>query len=354
MKKFEHGGNVYTADGLKENWLDFSANINPLGMSEAVKSAIVDNIDGLIHYPDPTALELKNAISSKYKINFENIITLNGAAEFFYLFFNTIRPERVLIVVPSFSEYERAALAANCEFKYFKTHAGNNFNIDFERLIESIKINKINCVVLANPNNPTGTVIKLSDIVKLFDVTDFIMVDESFIDFTDIESTRNLVNESKNLIVVQSLTKFFAIPGLRLGFGVADEELIKIFELGKDVWNVNYLAQKAGVAALKDEIYYKKTRQWIDEEKKFVADRLNEINNIKFFKPAVNFVLLKFETEKIAFDLLNYLRNKNILIRSCANFAGLDGSYLRMAIRKREENNKFIDLIDSFLKGQIL
>ena len=354
MKKFEHGGNVYTADGLKENWLDFSANINPLGMSEAVKSAIVDNIDGLIHYPDPNALELKFAISSKYKINLENIITLNGAAEFFYLFFNIIRPQRVLIAIPSFSEYERAALSANCEVQYFKTHAENNFEVNFDELTETIIKNKIDCVVLANPNNPTGTVIKLRDVEKLFDITDFIMVDESFIDFADIESTRNLVNDNKKLIVVQSMTKFFAIPGLRLGFAVADEELIKIFELGKDVWNVNYLAQKVGVTALKDEIYYNKTRQWIDEEKKFVVDRLNGINNIKIFKPAVNFVLIKFETEEIAFDLLNYLRRKNILIRSCANFAGLDGSYLRMAIRKREENNKIIDLIDSFLKGQIL
>ena len=351
IKKFEHGGNVYDSTGQISDWLDMSANINPLGLSEAVKTAIASNIDGLIHYPDPEARKLKSAISARYKIDFKNIITLNGAAEFFYLFFNAIRPKRVLIVVPSFSEYERAALAANCEIEYFVTHAKDNFNIDFERLIKAVDNDKIDCIVLANPNNPTGNLINFEDVSKLLKMNVFVMVDESFIDFVDDKySVRELCLENKNLMIVQSLTKFFAIPGLRLGFAIVDEERVKRLELCKDVWNVNYLAQKAGIAALNDEEYISRTRNWIIKEKKSITSRLKTIVDIKFFGPTVNFVLIKFDSEKVAFNVINKLRSHKILVRSCANFRGLDGSYIRMAIRHREDNDRVINLIERSLE----
>ena len=262
MKTFEHGGNIYKLDGRADDWLDMSANINPIGLSEAVKFAILSNVDGLVHYPDPRAIELKSAIAKRYNFEIENIITLNGAAEFFYLFFNIFRPQRVLIPIPSFSEYERATKAAACEVKYFTTCAENNFNINFDELIKTIRAESINCVVLANPNNPTGNLFESNSISKLLDEVEFVMIDESFIDFlSDDFSIRKLLKTQKNLVVVQSLTKFFAVPGLRLGFAAADESIIKRLELGKDVWNVNYLAQKAGVAALNDEEYIIKTRR---------------------------------------------------------------------------------------------
>ncbi len=352
MKNFEHGGNVYNAEGLAENWLDLSANINPLGLSEAVKSAIVNNIDSIIHYPDPEAKELKSAIAARYKINVDSIITLNGAAEFFYLFFNTFRPKRVLIIVPSFSEYERSAIAAGCEVKYFFTDAENNFNIDFDKLIKIVKAENIDCLVLASPNNPTGNIIDAKNILQILNIIKFTMVDESFIDFLgDDFSIRQLVKQHKNLIVVQSLTKFFAIPGLRLGFAVADESIINRLELGKDVWNVNYLAQKAGVAALNDKVYINKTHEWIFAEKKYIVERLKKFYNVKFFNPTVNFVLIQFATEEIASLILNAFKVQKILLRNCANFVGLDGRYIRMAIRSREENCRAIDLLEKLEKG---
>ena len=349
MKIFEHGGNIYSVDGQAENFLDMSANINPFGLSESVKAAIINNIDGLIHYPDPSACELKTAIASRYRINFENIIVLNGAAEFFYLFFNVIRPKKVLIVAPSFSEYERSALAANCEIKFFLTSDQDNFNINFDKLTASLKSEKFNCIVLASPNNPTGNLIAAENILKLQSLVDYVMLDESFIDFIgDEKSDRYLVNDMKNLIVVQSLTKFFALPGLRLGFAIAEESLIKKFELAKDVWNVNYLAQKAGVTALNDNEYICKSRSWIAEEKFYIIDRLKKISRIKFFKPTVNFVLLKFESDQIAMNLIENFREKKILLRSCKNFRGLDGRFIRMAIRSRIENERVLNLIENF------
>ena len=349
MKLFEHGGNIYNANGQADEWLDMSANINPLGLSKTVKSAILNNIDGLVHYPDPQARELKSAIVARYDIQYNNIVTLNGAAEYFYLFFNTFRPQRVLIVVPSFSEYDRAARAANCEVEYFITSAENAFNIDFDALIKIVRSKNINCVVLANPNNPTGNLLESKNLLRLLDKVDFVMVDESFIDFVgDDYSVRRLISKHKNLTVVHSLTKFFAIPGLRLGFAIADESIIKRLELGKDVWNVNYLAQKVGVAALNDDEYIDKTRRWITEEKLYITERLRQIANLEVFEPTVNFVLIKFQSEDIALKVIENLKRNKILVRSCANFRGLNSSYIRMAIRRREENDKIIDLLKRF------
>ena len=345
MKNFEHGGNIYNADGQAENWLDFSANINPIGLSETVKTSILNHIDGLVHYPDPQARELRSAIAVRYNIELENIITLNGAAEFFYLFFNTFRPRRVVIPIPSFSEYERAARAASCNVKYFNTYAEEDFKLSIGTLINAAGI--IDCVILGNPNNPTGELVTCDDIGKLLTKVEFVVVDESFVDFLGDEySVRQLTKSYSNLVVVQSLTKFFAIPGLRLGFAIADEAVINRLELGKDVWNVNYLAQKAGVAALDDVDYINKTRRWLATEKDYIIDRLRNIEGIKYFEPKVNFVLIKFKTEELAFKVIDTLRSHKILVRSCANFLGLDGSYIRMAIRSREENCKVLDILE--------
>ena len=350
MKIFEHGGNIYNVKGQAEKWLDMSANINPLGLSETVKTAIADNIGGLVHYPDPQAQELKSAIAMRYDIATKNIITLNGAAESFYLFFNTFKPSRVLIPVPAFSEYERAAKAAGCNVHYFTTQAEDNFNIDFNALIDTIKTSNINCIVLANPNNPTGNLLPINDnfIMKLLDNVEFVMIDESFVDFVgDDYSIRQLIKSHHNLIIVQSLTKFFAIPGLRLGFAIAAEAVIKRLEFGKDVWNVNYLAQKAGVAMLADEEYINETRRWLAVEREYVTDQLKNINGIKYFKPTVNFVLIKFKSVENALKVIDKLKSYRILVRSCSNFRGLDGSYIRMAIRRREENRKVLDILSS-------
>ena len=347
MRTFEHGGNIYNTEGQTENWLDFSANINPIGLSETVKTTILNHIDGLVHYPDPQARELKSAIAKRYSIELENIITLNGAAEFFYLFFNTFKPQRVMIPVPSFSEYERASKAADCEVRYFATYAENSFNISFDELIEIIRSEDINCVVLANPNNPTGNLLESREIIELLEGVEFVVIDESFVDFLGDEySIRQLTKSYSNLVVVQSLTKFFAIPGLRLGFAIADKAVINRLELGKDVWNVNYLAQKVGTAALNDVDYINKTRCWIAAEKVYITNRLCSIEGIKYFEPTVNFVLMKFKTVDIALKMIDTLKSHKILVRSCANFPGLDGSYIRMAIRSHEGNCKVLNVLE--------
>ena len=339
MEKYEHGGQIYDAKGKSGDWLDFSANINPLGLSEKIFQALKENLRGIVNYPDPNFTELKQKIAKRYEVSEKNLVLLNGAAEFFYLYLNTTRPERVIIPVPSFSEYERAARAANCEIIYFFTSAEENFALDVEKIRKKIK-SPSDCVIIGRPNNPTGNLIATEKILWLSQFAN-VLIDESFIDFLEIESLKKF--SSKKITVVQSLTKIFAIPGLRLGFAVVEENLAQKLNLSKDVWNVNFLAQKAGVAALSDEDFLLKTRVWLAEEQKFFVERLKNLPKVKIFSPTVNFVL--FQHEK-AEEILQKLRGEKILLRSCKNFVGLDGSYLRSAIRLRKENIFLLNVLE--------
>ena len=335
---YEHGGQIYDVTGAAGDWLDFSANINPLGLSERILRTLTENLRGVVNYPDPNAAELKRAISRRYDVPEKNLVLLNGAAEFFYLYLNVMRPARVIIPVPSFSEYERAARAAQCEVKYSVTNAEENFTIDVNRL--RADITPADCVIIGRPNNPTGNLIALEEILQLAQVAS-VIVDESFIDFIDVESVKKFATEK--ISVVQSLTKIFAIPGLRLGFAVVEENLARRLNFSKDVWNVNFLAQKAGVAALNDEDFLQRTRAWLAVEKKFFVERLQNLRGVKVFSPTVNFILFKHERAK---EILSELRRDKILLRSCANFVGLDESYLRTAIRSREENLRLFNALE--------
>ena len=327
MKQFEHGGFVYDSEGRLRNVLDFSANINPLGIADSVRHAIEKNLDGIVHYPDPSARRLKEAIAARYALEIENIAVFNGAAEFFYVFFKLLAPSAIYIPQPTFGEYERAARAA-----------GLRVNFDSEE----------QNVVVCNPNNPAGELHSIDEILKLT-AAHRVIVDESFIDFVGDEySVKKFVARNENLIVVQSLTKIFAIPGLRLGFAVADRNVIKQLELGKDVWNVNSLAQEAGIAGLGDSEYLAQTRRWLAEERPYVVSRLRAIDGIEeVFEPSANFVLMKFETIEKAQCAIDRLKSDGILIRNCENFRGLDGRYLRMAIRLRAENDRLFDVLET-------
>ena len=336
LERYAHGGQVYDAAGKLGSWLDFSANINPLGLSEKILSTLTENLRGVVNYPDPNASELKRALSRRYDMPEKNLVVLNGAAEFFYLYLNVVRPKRVVLPVPSFSEYERAARAAGCHVEYFFTRAEENFSLDVEKLAVTAE----DCVILGRPNNPTGNLLAAEKILRLAEVSS-VIVDESFIDFLDAESVRNFVSEK--ISVVRSLTKIFAIPGLRLGFAVVEENLARRLNLSKDVWNVNFLAQKAGVAALADEEFLRRTRAWLAVEKKFFTERLGTLRGVKIFPPSANFVLFRHARAE---EILHSLRREKILLRSCANFAGLDGSYLRSAIRSREENLKLFNVLE--------
>lgn len=360
IKAFEHGGNVYDAINPAAEftqWLDFSANINPLGMPESVRECIKNNIDGLVHYPDPKGRELKKAIAEHYNVPENQIILGNGAVELLYVYMHTCQPTMVQIPVPSFSEYERAAVSIKAGIVHYKLTEDENFELDTYKLDPDLA--GVETIIIGNPNNPTGNLLSRQKIQRLLNYAIKrnidVVVDESFLDFRDDRdeySVVDLVQNYQNLIVLKSLTKFYAVPGLRLGFAIVPEELCQEMERNKDPWNVNFLAQCAGVAALKDIEYQEKTRKYVAERAAELKEALKKIKGLKVFESTVNFIMINIEDTGLkSSELVAKMKRQGILVRDCSNYPGLDDYYIRVAVRSEEENAKLIEKLEVALGG---
>lgn len=358
IREFEHGGNIYEPAPDGEAWLDFSANINPLGLPSSVRNVLAREWGQVIHYPDPQGRELKTAIGTFYQVPTGNVILGNGAAELLYLFFHALRPRTVLLPVPSFNEYERAALAGNAGVKYFFMTATTAFDLDVLRLLPAME--GADCLVLGNPNNPTGNLLdreKVETIVAHAAKKNMtVIVDESFLDFRrDRESYTAfpLIRQYDNLFIIQSLTKFYALPGLRLGFGIGNQTILSLLEKHKDVWNVNVLAQKAGAAALADSGYQSLSRSFVESAGDHFVSLLQKIPHLHIYPRTVNFLFFAWMTDAINAEMLSlHMKKNHILIRDCSNYPALDSTFFRIAVRKKEENirlfEKLKDYINSF------
>ena len=347
MASFGHGGNAKEIS--RENKmeydkiLDFSANINPLGIPNSVKRAIIDGLDEVEKYPDITYFELKCSIGEFENVNKENLILGNGAAEVLFNVVRGINPKNTLILAPTFSEYEEATKAINGNIIYYKLKEKNNFCIQ-EDILDYIN-SDLDLIFICNPNNPTGTITEKDLLKKILIKAEknnvMVLIDESFLDFIEENlSMISYINEYENLIIIKSLSKFFAIPGLRIGYGICSNVSLKEnVENISPAWNINILAEIATKTAIKDKNYIEESIKFIKDEKEYLYNELKEINGLKVYEPNVNFVFLK---TIIKMNLKNELLKNNILIRSCNNYEGLDNSYYRIAVRSHEENCKLI------------
>lgn len=354
IQRFEHGGNIYQAPPKGKAWIDFSANINPLGLPTAVKDAMSRHLDAVVHYPDPKGTALRRGLEKAYGIPGDSILLGNGAAELFYLYMHTFRPRKVLLPVPSFSEYERAARAVGAALDYCHLSADDDFAFPWEKLRRAC--GEVDCIILGNPNNPTGTLALAADLASLAELgarkgTD-IIVDESFLDFLPSDKAYSVLEPAsrwESLFVIRSLTKFYALPGLRLGFGVTTPFRQGLMEGHKDDWNVNVLAQYAGAAALADEDYQKASRRLVAAERDRLYEALRRLPGIEVFRPCVNFLLWRLADDDLAEALIKALRDEGILVRSCANYIGLTPAYIRTAVRTSWENDEFIQILQEKL-----
>ena len=355
---FTHGGNIHEIfrQNKIDTLLDFSANINPLGLSPLVRTAIEEGISGIVHYPDPDGYALKNSLSAAYDLPMDTIVLGNGAAELLYVFFHTVRPRRVLLPVPSFGEYERAARAAQAEIVYHKLTEEDGFALSPERLCQ--QFSSADCVVLGNPNNPTGKLISEKDWEQIFLQAEkagcYLIVDESFMDFIDLPekySCRFFMKKYPNCMLLQSLTKIYAIPGLRLGFAALQPSLARKLELAKDPWNVNSLAQQAGVAALQDKEYQTKSLAFIQAEKTYLYHALQQMKGITVYEPSVNFILLSLEPSGIAAATLRTkMLQHGVMVRDCSNYPALHRHFIRIAVKLRNDNEFLLQAMQKVLK----
>ena len=360
-----HGGNIgkiCSAYGLApEEVVDFSANINPLGFPAEIENAICSNINALLHYPDPNCCELKKKLALRYDCKESNIVMGNGSTELFYLIPRAVLPERGFLFQPTFTEFPRALKCAGVSIEEIICRDDDLFKIETNRLshyIDKFHVQETNSlcphssfkniIFLCNPNNPTGHLIEKGDIIDLTQnyPDALIVIDEAFMDLTsDPErySVIDLAAKADNLIVVRSLTKLYGIPGIRLGFLVANKNITDKLLLQKEPWSVNSFAQFAGTVAVDDTKFVTESRAYTNIEKDFLFNELSKIEGIYSFKPSVNFILIKIlDMELTASDLFDRLIKSGIIIRNCSNFVALSEKYFRVAVRKREENIRLI------------
>ena len=380
MKMDFHGGNIYKVfreKNLKEI-LDYSSNINPYGIPESLKSRIIENLEILERYPDPDYVELREKLANLNNVNLSDIILGNGATEIIFLFMKVINPKKILIVSPTFGEYERAVKAVgtsrnsidlSCsddnknienkeiEIEYFELKESDDFKLNIGNLKNQLE-KEYDLLIICNPNNPTGKFLKLAqteEILKECNKYDTkLFIDEAFIEFLADGMKESIINteeNKKNLFVTRAFTKFFAIPGLRLGYGMYfDKELEQKISEKKEPWSVNNIAELAGLTVLDDTEYIEKTLKWITKEKIYMYEKLNEISGIKVYETEVNFITGKID-EKLFSEGLNVkiLREKmleqGILIRDASNFKFLDERFFRLAIKDRASNDRVIEVM---------
>ena len=354
-----HGGNIHAAardSGLAAtDFLDFSANINPLGLSLQVRAALLATMDLVVAYPDPDAVALKQSIADTYKVPGECIETGNGAVELIYLLCRALSPRRVLLPAPTFGEYEAAASAAGLPIVRLPLPADDGFIADLAAIGASLQRDDV--LFFCNPNNPSGAIMTCEQLAPLLAQAEaagaHVVVDESFIDFRpseQAESCRTLIGRFRSLSVLHSLTKFLAVPGLRLGFLLAEPDLVRRLSLLRDPWNVNVMAKAAGVAGLQDLAYRQETVQLVAEQKDWLKNELQSISGVKPFAPSVNFILADIGiTGWSAAALQQRLWADRILIRNCASFSGLSDRYIRLAVKRPAENRQLIASLKSII-----
>ena len=365
--KPQHGGNLYQIS-KKHNIalgeiVDFSANINPVSHPYRLKQVLKEDFNKIRMYPDPDCRELIDAISDRYNIKKTCLVPANGATELIYLICYLLRPKKAAVIIPTFSEYEKALSNIDCNIKFVKLEEKEGFGLNLQDIRSIIK--SVEVLFICNPNNPTGQKISRNTLYNILHLAKrhnvFVVIDEAFIDLIEDESLAARAQRQQNLFVIRSLTKFLGIPGLRLGFGVASARLSAKIKNFQPTWSVNTFAQIAGSYLLADSAYIEKSKRILIKERNFLSSELKSIKSIKVFDSYTNFILFKLMGQAgltptfvgggpaRPAGLERLLIRDKIVVRNCGNFKGLNSSFIRIAVKKRAENELLIKALKKIL-----
>ena len=371
-----HGGNIFQFAHEQRiepyQVIDFSANINPLGPSQRGLDALHTQLRYISHYPYVTNDDVLNAIADTYGMDKQQIVVGNGAAELLYAICRLPGYTGAFVPAPGFSEYKEALEASKIPVRdiFYRFREDDNgkpyFEVPYlalETFAAELKGQDGRIIVfLGNPNNPDGTLLDKTHIrtvaSMLKDANSLLVIDESFIDFVGNDplqdneySMRSLVNEFDNIIVVHSFTKFYAVPGLRIGAAFTNETLITQLQQYIPSWSVNTLAQAYTKAALNDVDYIKRTKQELNEERAFMYNSLDALEGITVYPPSANFILFQVNQEEITANYINEeLKKYNMIVRNCDSYVGLTNHWVRIAIKDHDTNIKLVDKLTDILK----
>lgn len=355
--KNKHGGNIReisaSAGRAAEEIIDFSANINPLGPPEWFRSRISSSLSSIAHYPDPDSSLLINAISLCYNLNKEEVVVGNGSTELLYAIPRILNVKRAVIPVPSYSDYITASELAGLKINTIPLKEEDGFKIDLSLLESSLFGDEV--VFIGNPNNPTGLTFDSDEFrtLALRHSSTLFVIDEAFSDFVD-GIDRLIYRRPSNVIVISSLTKIFAIPGIRLGYAVLDRYYAESLKTLIPPWSVNSLAQAVGEEAVCDKKYIEKSKEFIKYQKEKLLKELSLIPELTVFPGQANFLLVRINhNEKNAHHLYEELLKEGVAIRICDNFNGLDERFFRIAVKTEKENILLCNLIKKVFNKKV-
>ena len=346
MERQIHGGNIYD----KDIRLDYSVNINPLGMPESVTETIRHNICKYATYPDICYRELKKAIADKEHILTRHIVCGNGASELIMASVRAAVPKTCAIAAPSFSGYERAVRAYGADIVYYNLDVDDGFG--YGHVCSQLKNMDIQMCFICNPNNPTGNIIPDYIIKDILDICArrniIVIVDECFLRFhPDYEklSCKRLMGVYDNLVIISAFTKFYAMAGIRLGYMMSDNQifLAKVSDQLPE-WNVSGVAQQAGIEAVKDDEYEIKTRQIITQERSYLMKELSAMGCMVYPSEA-DYITFRLPVRLYGYPLFTELIKHNILIRSCESYNNMPSDCYRIAVKLHTDNEELIEIL---------
>ena len=349
-----HGADINSAAELygleADKIIDFSSNINPF-IVDSMDKIVAAGVGSLQKYPDIKYRRLRKNISDYLGVDDSQVIPGNGATEIIYLLMRNLRG-RLAIINPTFSEYRKGAEIAGLSVVDFVMDWKKDFKLDLDEIYKGK--DEFDSIFICNPNNPDGSVREIKKLLEFAEKEGkLLIVDETFIEFADSEKDRSLVNmveKSKNLFIIRAVTKFFGIPGIRLGYGIsANRELLQKMYDEKEPWTINSFADSASDFIFKEEEYIRKSKEYFSEERVCMINEINKIDGIKAFNSDANFILVRFENRNVLDVKENLLKRAGLLIRDASNFIGLDSSFARVAIKNHEQNIVLVDAIRSVL-----
>ena len=339
----------------KEAIVNFAGNVNPLGLPASVKEAVATHADLFSSYPDREYLSLRNVLSNYCDVPADYILPGNGSSELIALLIEARAPKHTLILGPTYSEYSRELTFSGSTQDYYHLQATSDFRPDLEDLFHTLS-DGYDFLIICNPNNPTSSAISRDELKELLAFCKrkniFVMIDETYVEFApDISAITAvpLTKQFSNLMVLRGVSKFYAAPGMRFGYGITgNSEFLKTMREKQIPWSLNSLGAFAGEMLFQDHDYYQQTRNLILSERQKMYETIKKLPTFKIYPAYANFLLVKILKDGItSFDVFERCIQKGLMIRDCSSFQCLEGEYVRFCIQMPEENQRLLDLLQT-------
>ena len=356
-KEHFHGSELEKIEAIygikKENITSFSANVNPLGISYKLREGLMEHIDAITTYPDREYTSLRKCIAEYTGTDYRNILVGNGSTELISLVIQLRHPKKALIVGPTYSEYEHELSLEGGRSHYFRLKESDDFRLNIDELKQALD-RDIDLLVLCNPNNPTSSQIDRQSMRVILDTCKekgiFVMVDETYVEFSekaDQITSIPLTNYYNNIIILRGISKFFAAPGLRLGYAICgNHQLLQEIDSKKNPWTINSLAAVAGEIMFQDKEYIEDTKNLISSERERICRILDTCPSVKYYPPHGNFILVRILRDDVtSMDLFEAAIRKGLMIRDCSTFPFLDNKYIRFCFMNPSDNDALLKVL---------